>query len=168
MRLGAAVVLIAAAACNSGTLDSGSAPNVVLEVVTITPTPITASFDQVRNICTFTVTNWTVTFNNQPKNSLGLVRPYNDINLEGVTIHYKWDDEAAPGGTITPDTNFAVGGTILANGVGTAQFTPIGLGNLQGRDGLTASLTMVFRGRTVEGDAVTATSGGVLAVNSCF
>jgi len=172
-KLLARTVVLAAvgwfAGCN-GTIDDE--PDVVLEILTLTISPITSSQNGTGGTCTYTLTPATVTLKNLPKNSLAEESPFNDIVLRSVDIAYVWDD-----GAVTPSTTAGIGGTVPANGTGTAQFTAISnvaLGVTQapdpignGRAGHTASLAMVFNGATVSGDAVSATAGGTLQVGSC-
>jgi hypothetical protein len=158
------VVLAAVAwlpACN-GTYDDE--PNVVLEVKTLTITPITGQTDTVTGQCTFTITNATASFDNKPKNALATESPANDIILQSVDVTYIWDDGAG-----VAAATFGVGGTVTANGSGTSQFAVVNLQDLNNppREGHTARLILTFHGVTASGDPVSATTGGSLSVNSC-
>lgn len=158
------VVLAAAgwiAGCNSSFDDE---PNVVLEVKTLTITPITGATDAGTGECIFTITNATASFDNKPKNALATESPANDIILRDVLIGYVWDDGAG-----VTAAQFGVGGTVTANGSGTGQFAVVNALDLAipSREGHTASLTLTFRGVTVSGDAVSTTTGGTLTVNTC-
>ena len=162
--LATTVVLAAAgwfAGCN-GTYDKE--PNVVLEVKTLTITPITGATDPVSGACIFTITNATASFDNKPKNALAVESPANDIILRDVLVGYTWDD--LTGATAA---QFGVGGTVTANGSGTGQFAVVNAQDLAvpSREGHTASLTLTFRGVTVSGDPVSVTTGGSLTVNTC-
>jgi len=160
------VLLVAAgwfAGCN-GTIDDE--PNVVLEVKTVTITPITGTRNATTGTCVFTITNATASFDNKPKNALATASPFNDIVLQSVTVDYFWQNAQAG----VASSTFGVGGTIPANGTGTAQFSVVNAQDLLlpvDREGQTASLTLTFRGTTVDGEAVSATTGGSLTVNTC-
>jgi len=164
-KIMAGLLVIAAggwfAGCNS-TIDDPNGPPVVLEVVTLTTTPITTNLDS-SGTCTFTLTPATATFKNEPKNSSASTSPFNDINLLSVDIDYYWDD--ALQNTLTA----GVGGTVPAASSGTGQFLPVSNAYLtdNAREGHSASLQLTFRGRTVAGDNVSAVTGGTLQVNSC-
>ena len=158
------VVLAAAgwfAGCN-GTVDKE--PNVVLEVKTLTIAPIVGATDTVTGACVFTITNASATFENKPKNTLAVVSPANDIILRDVVVVYAWDDLTGVG-----EAQFGVGGSVTANGTGTGSFAVVNAQDLAlpSREGHTASLTLTFRGVTVSGDPVSATTGGSLTVNTC-
>jgi len=157
------------AGCN-GTIDKE--PNVVLEVQTLTITPITSSQNSTTNTCTYTITAANGTFKNLPKNQYAGTSPFNDIVLEGVNITYAWDD-----GVGQDPVSAGLGGSVPAGGTTTAQFAVISNAALTvdgpndpvgtGRAGHTASLGLTFIGTTGSGDAVSATTGGTLQVNSC-
>lgn len=166
------VVLAAAgwfAGCN-GTIDSE--PNVVLEVQNLTISPVTASADGPGGSCTYTITAATGTFKNLPKNQYAGTSPFNDIVLQSVNITYAWDD-----GVVQSPVSAGLGGSVPAGGTGTAQFAVVSNAALTldgpndpagtGRSGHTASLGLTFIGTTVSGDAVSASTGGALQVNSC-
>jgi hypothetical protein len=163
------VVLAAAgwfAGCNS-TIDNE--PNVVLEVQTLTISPVTVQQDSVLNTCTYTITAANATFKNLPKNQYAGTSPFNDIVLQSVDISYVWDDNPA---VITPTRTTGLGGAVPAGGSATAQFSVVANGDLEanppfGRAGHTAALWMTFHGQTVSGDAVSTATGGTLQVNSC-
>lgn len=166
------VVLAAAgwfASCN-GTIDNE--PNVILEVENLTIPVVTSSQNSTTGGCTFTVTNANGTFKNKPKNQFAGTSPFNDIILQNVSITYVWDDAVAQ----SPVTA-GLGGSVPANGSTSAQFSVVSNAALSvdgpsdppgtGRAGHTASLGLTFNGTTVSGDAVSATTGGTLQVNSC-
>ena len=165
--LAGTVVLAAAgwfAGCN-GTIDKE--PNVVLEVETLTIPPITSSQDSTSGTCTYTITAANGTFKNKPKNQFAGTSPFNDIVLQSVNVTYVWDD-----GEPQAPATAGLGGSVPADGSGTAQFSVISnqaLGNTGalGRAGHTATLGLTFNGITVSGDAVSASTGGTLQVNSC-
>jgi hypothetical protein len=143
------------AGCN-GTIDRE--PNVVLEVATLTIPAITAATTS--GVCTFTITNTSVTFNNRAKNHLAGEAPFNDIRLQDVTVDSTWPNAA------TTQRGFPVGGTVPAGGTLTVPFAVVdSVADII--DGATAGLQLTFRGTTVSGEAVTATTGGTLLVNSC-
>ncbi len=164
MKILTGTVLLAAAGwfagCN-GTIDDE--PNVVLEVATLTIPVIQA---QTTTTCIFTITQASATFNNKPKNHLAGESPFQDIVMESVDVSYVWDD-----GAVLPNQTFGVPGTVPANGTQSSTFSVVNNSVLTSgavtRAGHTASLSLVFHGHTVSGDAVLATTGGTLSVNSC-
>jgi hypothetical protein len=163
LAAGAVVVFALMSGCNN-TVDDPSGPDVVLEVDNPIIPPITATANTTPPpACTFTLTNATASFKNKAKNSLGGTSPFNDIVLETVTVTYVWDDALGVSGP----TVFGVGGSVPANGQSTAQFAVVNLFDLNGREGHTAALTLVFHGHTVAGDAVSSSTGGTLSVASC-
>lgn len=150
------------AGCN-GTIDSE--PNVVLEVTTLTISPVTGAIDSVTGNCAFTLTNASASFSNKPKNHLAEVSPFNDIVLQSVSITYVWDN-----GFVLADTVFGIGGTVPANGAASVNFSVVNAADLiaaSPNGGNTASLYMVFHGTTVSGEPVSVASGGTLTVNTC-
>ena len=164
LAVGTVVAFALMPGCNS-TIDDPSGPDVVLEVENPIIPPITGAANPTPPpACTFTVANATASFKNKAKNSLGATSPFNDIVLETVTVTYVWDDLLGVSGP----TVFGVGGSVPAGGQATAQFAVVNLGDLVGRDGHTAAMTLVFRGHTVAGDAVSSSTGGTLAVGSCI
>jgi hypothetical protein len=160
--LAALLVLAFVPGCNSK-IDKTNSPNVVLEVENVTIPPITASLDQTTMTCRFTLTNATATFKNKPKNADGVTSPFNDIILKDVIVTYAWDDGAG----VTGPVSFGVGGAVPANGSSPAQFGVVTVGDLSDRFGHTASLGLTFEGETVDGKALSVTTGGTLAVGSC-
>lgn len=161
----AQTVLIAAAGWFAGCNDLiDNEPNVVLEVQTLTIPPVTAALTS--GICSFTITPASATFSNKPKNTKATTSPYNDIIMQDVVIGFEWDDGATPP---APQT-FGVPATIPANGTGSAIFALVNaavLTSAPNRDGNSATMTMLFRGVTVGGEAVSVTSYGTLQVNNC-
>ena len=82
-----------------------------------------------------------------------------------MTVSYVWG-----GGQILTNKVFGLGGTVPANGSSSGNFAVINANDLiaaSPNGGDTASLTLVFRGVTVGGDAVSVTTGGTLTVNTC-
>jgi len=149
------------AGCN-GTIDDE--PNVVFEVATLAIPAITAA--TTAGVCTFTITNPTVTFNNKGKNHLAGEPPFNDIRLQDVTVDSTWPNLA------TTQRGFPVAGTVPAGGTLTVPFTVVGsvadlVTGAGNNGGATAGLQLTFRGTTVSGEAVSVTTGGTLLVNSC-
>jgi len=157
----AAVVLIAAG-CTGNSLDDGDSADVVLEVYNIPQVPpVTTALNGA--ICTFTVTNMTVSLQNRPKNEL-VTSPFGDVVMQSVTLSYNWDTLPP-----TPTRTVNVGGTIAVGSTGTVSFAPIVLGDLTNTyAGHSASVSAVFRGATVAGDAVQASAGFSFSVNSCL
>ena len=157
------------AGCN-GTIDKE--PNVVLEVETLTVPPITSTQNAAGGACTYTITSASGTFKNKPKNQFAGTSPFNDIILQTVSIAYVWDDLL-----VQDPVTAGLGGSVPANGSATALFSVVSNAALEepiaappnpsGRAGHTASLSLTFNGTTVSGDAVSATTGASLQVNSC-
>jgi len=158
--------------CAGSGLDDGDSADVVLFVQTLTVPPVTTAPDpSAPGTCVFTVTNATATLLNKPKNATA-ASPFQDIVLQDVVISYQWDDEATPGG-LTPTRILPLSGTVEVGKTASVQFPPILLGDLTpDRAGHSASLSMTFRGRTVEGRPVSSppsgTAGTALGVNSCL
>ena len=140
-------------------------PNVVLEVTQMTIAPITGTRDATTGNCIITITNASATFKNVPKNHLATTSPFNDIIMRDLLVTYVWDD-----GVGVAQAAFGIGGTVPANGTASAQFPVInGLDVVSPpREGHSASMTLLFRGTTVAGEAVSSTTGGSLAVNPCL
>ena len=162
LAVAAVAALAVVPSCNSN-IDNTSSGDVVLEVENVTIPPVTEAVDQVTLQCVVTLTNSTGTFKNKPKNSLATSSPFNDIILKDVIVTYTWDDGAG----VTGPSTFGVGGAVPANGQSTAQFAVVNAGDLTGRDGHTAALSLTFEGETVAGKTVTVTTGGSLVVGSC-
>ena len=185
------VVLVAAGSCTSDSLDDGNSADVVLEIVSLTTRPVTAAAQQGSGSCSFsggpctvssdcpfgeactgatgcvlTAVEWTFTVENLPKNSVGVTQPYNDVVMNTVDITYVWQTA----GPTTPLRTVGLGGVAIpVNGSGTVKFFPISAADLGagGVDGNTADLTLVFRGRTVDGTGVTGVSLAQLNVQTC-
>ena len=164
IALGALGVIAMLPACNSALDDSGSA-DVVLEIMTITGQPVQSQDNGAGGGCTFTVNEWTAQLRNQPKNELATQSPFGDIRLVSVLITYVWDD-AFP----SVPRELPLAGTVPASGTQSITFQPILLGDLDSsREGHSANMTMLFQGRTVDDNAVSAyATGKTLTVNSCI
>jgi hypothetical protein len=149
------------AGCNS---HIDSKPNVVLEVDQFVVPPITNTRNATTGLCTFLVNNATATFKDKPKNSLAGQDPFNDIALQSVLVDYVWDD-----GVGVTQATFGVGGTVPAGGSSSEQFSVVNGNDLitPDRGGHTARMTLTFYGTTVAGEAVSASIGGSLNVNTC-
>ncbi len=157
-----AAVVLAAAGCTGDSLDDGDSADVVLEVFSIPQIPpITTAVSGAG--CTFIVTSVNVTLRNQATNDV-VASPFGDIRLETVTLSYDWFTLPA-----TPTRTLSIGGTIPVGGSGSVSFPPILLQDLStGYAGATASVDMLFRGRTVAGQDVQASArGSALSVSSC-
>jgi hypothetical protein len=166
-----AVTLILAAAgwfagCNQHVDEE---PNQVLEITTLTIPPITGTRDASSGSCILTITNVSAALKNLPKNHLAITSPFNDIYMQDVLINYVWDDATTTGTLAVTAAQFGIGATVPANGSITAQFPPINGQDLTSdRIGHSARLILVFRGTSVAGESVSATSGGSLIVNPCL
>ncbi|MDH3629080.1 MAG: hypothetical protein OEV00_08970 [Acidobacteriota bacterium] len=150
MLLLLATVLIGAVSCTSDSLDDGDSADVVLEISVFDAPAVSASLDQMTLVCTFTINDWQVSFENLPKNgSADDSSPFNDIVVQDVAITYNWIDPA----NATPSRTFGLGGVAVPVGEQIqATFTPIAFDDLTlAISGSTANLQMVFRAVTVEG-----------------
>ena len=160
-------VAVFAPGCNDSTVDDGDTGDVVLEVAQVATTPITSASDPNNpGACTITVTDWTATLNNKPKNESAIVSPWNDIMVGTVDITYVWDDPSI----VTAPVTMNINGTVPANGSLGVKFPPIFLGDLDSSMlGHSANLTMTFHGTAVSGEPVTTTAfGAVMTVNACL
>lgn len=167
-----AVALLALAAiawlpaCTGSDLDSGDSADVVLEVGTTTVPPVTAAPSAGgTGGCTLTVAEGTMQLLNKPKNELATGSPFNDIQLETLTIEYQWDNDVLQTLPITQN----IAGVVPANGTLTITFTPIYLNDIIVPDmlGHSCNLTMTVHGRTIDGRPVSTTvRGRVLNINS--
>ena len=162
----AAAAVVALPACNGTNLDDGDSANVVLEVGTVTISPIQGQIDQTTGVCTFTITDATAQLLNKPKNEYASSSPFNDIRYLSVTIDWTWDSALV---SPTPQRTLLLPGTVPANGTFTTSFTPIMLGDLTAdKEGHSANMYMTFRGETVDGYDVTALAlGKTLSIGSC-
>jgi len=167
IAVAALCVAVVAPGCSNGTVDDGNTGDVVLEVASTTTTPITGAADPaLPGVCVFTVTDWTATLNNKPKNGSAIVSPWNDIMMGTVDITYVWDDPSI----VTAPVTMNISGTVPANGSLGVKFPPIFAGNITAAmEGHAANLTMTFHGAAVSGEGVSTTAfGAVMTINSCI
>ena len=163
-------IVVPGLSCNGTSLDSGDAADVVLEVQTIPQIPpIQATFDAASGTCLYTVAPINVTLENRPLSaSAANSRPFNDIVAQTVTLTYTWVPES---GIVTPPRTMDIGGTVPVGGTVAVSFPPITLDDLLAYNlsGHTATnVTMIFRGRTVDGNNMVAEGrGGAMSINSC-
>lgn len=163
-----AVGLALAAGCNSSGLDDPGSANVVLEIARLPQlTPVSAS--GTGPLCILTAPQTvTLQLKNQPKNSLAVTSPLNDIVVTTLQVDYTWT-----GGITTPALVIPVLGVVVpANGgTGDVPFLPVQVGDLtpvSAFSGQSAVLTFTVYGRTVDGKDLSAVQGGaVLNINSC-
>lgn len=162
----AAAAIVSLSACSSTDLDDGDAANVVLEVGTVTISPIQGQIDQTTGVCTFTITDATAQLLNKPKNELATNSPFSDIRNLSVTIDWIWDSALV---SPTPQRVLLLPGTVPANGTFTTSFAPIMLGDLTAdKEGHSANMFMTFNGQTVDGyDVTTLGLGKTLSIGSC-
>jgi len=158
-----ALALTLTTACPGGRLDDDA--DVVMLITAFQSPPVSASADPVFG-CLFTVTDWSVTIDAKPKNSVGGQSPFNDIVLQSVDIAYAWDNTTLP---TTPTRNIGLGGVAIpAGGSAAVTFAPIGFTDLGiGNAGESASLTLTFNARTVEGTGIAVAALKQLLVESC-
>ena len=167
IAVAALCVAVIAPGCSDTTVDDGDTGDVVLEVASVTTTPITTAEDPNNpGSCTITVTDWTTQLNNKPKNGSAIVSPWNDVLMKTVDITYVWDDPSI----VTPPVTMNLNGTVPANGSLGVKFPPIFLGDVTpAMLGHSANLTMTFHGTAVSGEDVTTTAfGAVMSVNACI
>jgi hypothetical protein len=185
-----AAILLLAAGCTNDSLDDGTSPDVILQVVSFESPVITAQQGQATQgtcslsgtlcdstadcalnetcirpqVCRLEVSEWTATLQAAPKNSLA-TPPFNDVVMQTVDIVYAW----ANPGLSTPPATFGLGGvTIPAGATNQVQFFPVETDYLTSAyEGATAHLTMTFRGRTVEGTNIVGTVQRDLVIEVC-
>lgn len=149
-------------------IGSTSAANVVLEIARLPQlTPVATS--GAGGLCIFTAPqSVTLQLKNQPKNSLAVTSPFNDIVVTTIVVSYTWS-----AGLDTNDLVIPVAGVVVPANGGTADvpFVPVQVGDLtpvSAFAGQSAVLTFTVYGRTVDGKDVSAVQGGaVLNINSC-
>ncbi|MCP3980420.1 MAG: hypothetical protein GY716_14045 [bacterium] len=151
--------------CTNDSLDDGSSPDVILEVQTLENTPVTAEEEDDGGGgggCTLTVTDWSATLKNEPKNSLA-IGPFNNIEMEEVAIEYSNFPAAIPARVE------GLGGTLIEVGSSSpVTFTPIQLQDLTGAlEASTGTLTLTFRGHTIEGTGITKRVSRALSIEAC-
>jgi hypothetical protein len=181
-----AAVLLLVGACTGNGLDNGDSADVILEIVSFTTPPVTAATNTagfcsitttiactvdadcgletcVIGGCNLTVVDWTVALANVPKNSLA-AGPANDIAMIDVTISYVF-----PGVSPAPRT-FGLGGQVIqTGGTGSITFPPMALQDLDASlVSSTGSLTLSFRGQTLEGTMVSLVVFRDLTIEECI
>lgn len=189
--LAVALALAAGWSCTSNDLDSAGSADVILEVQSVDAPPVTAQRStstqgqcsisgtlcssngdcpvtescQRQDVCQLEVTEWGITFRNQPKNHLG-IGVYNDIVLLSVDISYTWLNPLIT----TQDSTVGLGNTIVpAEQSATVQFFPISSDAIAGgaAQGLTADLVLTINARTIEGTTIRQTLSRQLQVEIC-
>jgi len=182
-----AAVLLLAGACTNNSLDDGDGADVILQIVGVSSPAVTAvqsqdgtcsvtttqfctnsddcpDFESCNVVfdCTLTVVDWTVMLSNIPKNTLA-GSPANDIAMVDVTATYGLTPAVPP-------RTFGLGGTLIpTGGGGNVTFIPIALQDLvAGHASTTGSVSLLFRGHTLEGTTVTATVVADLSVEECL
>jgi hypothetical protein len=166
MSLLLALLVVPVLSCNDA-LDEGSGASSVVSVVRLQVNPVTSGGSASQGTCVFTVTEAQATLSNKPVSELAVTSPFNDVQMERVTITYEWG--AASGITPPPPRVFNISGLIPINGNGEVRFMPISLDDLTpAMAGTTANLTILFEGRAVSGERVlTWSRGQSLSINSC-
>lgn len=183
-----AAVLLLAGACTNNGLDDGDSADVILEIISFTSPPVTATTNtsgfcnatttiactadadcplaEVCNIggCTLTVVDWTVTLSNVPKNSLAAA-PGNDIAMIDVLITYGF-----PGAGNPAPRTFGLGSQVIqTGGTGSISFQPLALQDLDVTLlSTTGSLLLEFHGQTLEGSAINLLATRDLTVQECL
>lgn len=159
--LALAAVVSVFAGCTSDSLDDGDSPDVVLTVSVENNPTVTAQAQGTGGTCVFQVTEWTVGFTNTPKNSYA-TSPFSDVIIEGVLASYTWTNGATSPDRFLGTLNVAV----PVDGVNTASFYPILFEDIPA-DGVSASVTLTFYARTVEGTSFQETAYSTLLIDSC-
>jgi len=190
--LATVVALAAGGSCTNNDLDNAGSADVILEVVSVDSPPVTAQRSTSTNgqcslsatlcssnadcpitetclrqdVCMLEVEEWSATFRNQPKNTLG-IGTYNDVVLISVDISYAWVD----GLIFTAPTTVGLGNIVVpAEGSASVDFFPIStdaLGSNAAIEGATANLTLTVNARTVEGTTIRQTLLLQLQVEVC-
>lgn len=167
MLLLLATLLIGTVSCTSDALDDGDSADVVLEIQVFDAPAVSASLDQMTMVCTFTVNDWQVSFENLPKNgSAEGSSPFNDIVMQDVTVTYGWINTALS----TPARTIGLGSVAVPVGEQIqGNFSPIAFDDLSfAVSGSTANLTMLFRGITVEGTQLFLSVSKQLNIEGCI
>ena len=156
------VLAMVAGGCNGAVDDPDSA--VILQV-TVTESPAITGQDEGGG-CSYTITEWSADFANQPKNSSAVTSPYNDIIIRSWIVSYSWPGNA--GITPPPDRLLPAPGTVPANGQQTITFNPILFDDLTGAmAGTSAILTMTVDAVTQTGDPINITILEQMDIESC-
>jgi hypothetical protein len=188
----ALMVLLASASCTSNNLDDPDSADVIMEITTLDAPSVTAQLQSATSgtcsgsgtlctsnqdcglnevcvrtdTCILEVEDWTATVQAAPKNPLA-TEPFNDIVMIDVTISYVWVNPAIT----TPPFVVGLGNVVVpAQGSNSIMFPPISsdaINNNAAIEGSTASLTMDFRARTVEGTNIRQTAFRQLVVEIC-
>ena len=184
--------LLIVAGCASGDIDDADSAHVVMQIETLDTPGVTGAVEGdgvcsgdaavscasdatcanaqpalgscIGLTCVRTITEWSGTMRNVPKNSLANTSPFNDITLNTVDVSY-------PGSGIAPETLGMGGVTIPADNSGSFAFDPITFQGIAGfPDDQSASVNVLFtiRGQTAVNDAVTVTAAAQLNIETCF
>ena len=160
--LAAAVALTGG--CADGDIDDADSAPVELQVDVTQSPPIRGQL--VGTECQVTITEWTVTYRNQPKNSAATTSPFNDIYVDSVTVSYEWP--ASPGIVPPPPRTIPTPGTVAPNGIKAIPFVPILLDDLTTEMfGTTAILSLDVNARTAAGNDVDIQAGEALVIEDC-
>ena len=169
MTLILAAVLLAGAACTGNSLDNGSSPDVVIEVVTLQNDPVTANEEE--GLCTLEVVDWTATIQNNPKNSLAGAEsvPFNDVVMVYVDIEYYASDDYERANMLWGPRRVGLGDVAIpAAASNTVTFAPISFEDLDlVLPGTTLNLKLTFYAYTIEGNTITDTVDRQLFIEGC-
>ena len=185
-------VLLGTASCASNDLDDDDAADVIMQIMTMNSPAVTAQRQSTTSgtcsgvgtlcqantdcpvnevcvrtdLCVLEVTDWSATIQAAAKNTLA-TKPFNDIVMLDVTVTYSWVNPAI----VTPPLVVGLGNVTIPTGqTGAVTFPPISSDAINNNpliEGATANLTMVFRGRTVEGTEIQQTATRQLIVEIC-
>ena len=162
----AAGLLLMAAACVSGNADHPSTPDIELQVM-VTESPAVTAQDQ-SGTCVIKVNEWTVNFNNVPKNSLATTSPWNDVTIVGMTLSYDFPDVGATLPTRYLPLGEAV--TVPAAGSATLKFWPVYLQDLISTPevlGSSGNMVIEFQALMNNGHRFDKAIGEVIAIEQC-
>lgn len=160
--LAAAVALLGG--CADGDIDDADSAPVELQVDVTQSPAIRGQLEGTE--CLLTVTEWTVTYKNQPKSELAKTSPFNDIYVDSVTVSYEWP--ASPGVVPPPPRTIPTPGTVAPEQTKAIPFVPILLDDVSAEMlGTTAILTLDVNARTAAGDPIEIRAGEALVIEAC-
>jgi len=111
-----------------------------------------------------TITEWSVTMENEALNPNGEASPYNDIEVLNVAISYVWAT-----GDQTPTRHVDIGKVIEAGSTGSVSFFPITPADLVA-DNTSVELKFTFNAQTISGHHPVSVFGGqgdTLIIENC-
>ncbi len=185
-------LVLAVGSCTSDSLDDGDTADVILEILSFENPAVTAQRQQSTqgscsvsgNLCdsnadcaqtevclrtqecTLEVQDWSANIQNSPKNALAS-GPFNDVVMTTVNVSYQWVNPVI----FTPDRVIGLGNVVIPSmSANQITFPPITSDDLNANpaiEGATATLTLTFNGRTIEGTSISQTAIRQLVVEVC-